>query len=120
MFTDVVDLDEFYRSALGQVARRTIRRQIRSVWPDVRGMAVLGLGHATPYLTPFRNEAGWSTGIESWRSHGPALGSMGTGQEPERRRDLLDALAVFEPAGLRTLAELTALPLDARQADPGS
>ncbi len=57
MFTDVIDLDEFYRSPLGHVARRTIRRQIRAIWPDVRAMAVLGLGHATPYLTPFRHEA---------------------------------------------------------------
>lgn len=57
MFTDVIDLDEFYRSPLGHVARRTIRRHIRAIWPNVRGMAVLGLGHAAPYLTPFRQEA---------------------------------------------------------------
>lgn len=57
MWNDVIDLDEFYRSQLGHVARRTIRRRIRSVWPDVRGMTVLGLGYATPYLRQFRNEA---------------------------------------------------------------
>src|SRR3546814_766455 len=57
MWTDVIDLDEFYRSNLGQVARRLIRRRIRAIWPDVRGMSVLGLGYAVPYLRPFRGEA---------------------------------------------------------------
>ncbi len=58
MWTDVVDLSEFYRSRLGQVARRIIRRRLREIWPDVRGMSVLGLGYATPYLRQFRDEAG--------------------------------------------------------------
>lgn len=78
MFADVIDLDEFYRSPLGQVARRTIRRQIRAVWPNVRGMAVLGLGHATPYLTPFRSEAERvlaiapaAQGVIAWPNGGP-------------------------------------------------
>lgn len=57
MWTDVIDLDEFYRSPLGHVAIRVLRRRIRAVWPDVRGMTVLGLGYATPYLRQFRNEA---------------------------------------------------------------
>ncbi len=57
MYTDVVDLREFYGSSLGHVAQRMIRRRIRSLWPDLRGQAVLGLGYATPYLTPFREEA---------------------------------------------------------------
>lgn len=57
MWTDVVDLHEFYRSRLGQVARRMIRRRIRELWPDTHGMTVLGVGYATPYLRPFLDEA---------------------------------------------------------------
>ncbi|MBL4721352.1 MAG: methyltransferase domain-containing protein [Alphaproteobacteria bacterium] len=57
MWTDVVDLNEFYHSPLGQTARRIIRPRIRALWPNVRGMTVLGLGYAAPYLTPFRKEA---------------------------------------------------------------
>ena len=51
MASDVVDLRDFYRSALGQVARRMIRRAIRRVWPDLHGMRLLGIGYATPFLT---------------------------------------------------------------------
>src|SRR5436189_6282940 len=51
MPSDVVDLRDFYRGALGQVARRMIRRAIRRVWPDLHGMRLLGIGYATPFLT---------------------------------------------------------------------
>ena len=54
MWTDAVDLRDFYATTLGQVARRMIRRRIRPVWPDVTGLSVLGLGYATPFLQPFR------------------------------------------------------------------
>ena len=52
MASDVVDLRDFYRSVVGQVARRMIRNAIERVWPDLRGMRVLGLGYATPFLAP--------------------------------------------------------------------
>ena len=57
MWNDVTDLDEFYRSPLGKMAQRMIRRRVRSVWPDVRGRSVLGMGYATPYLRQFQTEA---------------------------------------------------------------
>ncbi len=57
MYNDAVDLWDFYGTPLGQVARRLIRRRIRAIWPNVSGMTMLGLGYATPYLRPFRDEA---------------------------------------------------------------
>ncbi len=56
MSSDVVDLRDFYRSALGQMARRMIRRAIRRVWPDLRGMRLVGIGYATPFLSVFSTE----------------------------------------------------------------
>jgi hypothetical protein len=56
MTVDVVDLRDFYASRLGHVARRMIRRRIRLLWPDLRGMRLLGLGYAGPYLRMFREE----------------------------------------------------------------
>ncbi|MCP4539199.1 MAG: class I SAM-dependent methyltransferase [Chloroflexi bacterium] len=57
MWTDAIDLRDFYASALGAVARRMIRRRIRALWPDVTGMDVLGLGFATPYISALRPDA---------------------------------------------------------------
>jgi SAM-dependent methyltransferase len=57
MHLDAGDLQKFYDTDLGQIARRLIRAKLREVWPNVKGMAVLGLGYATPYLRPFQGEA---------------------------------------------------------------
>src|SRR5436305_4682212 len=56
MSSDVVDLRDFYRTGLGQIARRMIRGAIRQVWPDLRGMRLLGIGYATPFLPPMSAE----------------------------------------------------------------
>ena len=78
MWSDVIDLRDFYRSTLGQVARRAIRRRVRETWPDTSQMRVLGLGYATPYLVPFRDEAERvisvmpaQQGVLHWPADGP-------------------------------------------------
>jgi SAM-dependent methyltransferase len=57
MWSDVLDLEEFYGSTLGQTTARLLRARLREVWPSVRGETVLGLGYATPLLRPFVEEA---------------------------------------------------------------
>ena len=34
-----------------------IRRRIRTIWPDLHGLSVLGVGYATPFLRQYRDEA---------------------------------------------------------------
>ncbi len=57
MRADVIDLRDFYDGPLGEVARRQIGRRLRTLWPDVRGERVLGMGYAVPYMSPFLPEA---------------------------------------------------------------
>ncbi len=57
MASDVVDLHEFYRTSLGQMATRLIRRRLRRIWPSLGGERLLGSGYAVPYLRPFLEEA---------------------------------------------------------------
>src|SRR5258708_12718725 len=57
MWTDVVDLRDFYATALGRTAQRGIRRRLREMWPDIQGQRLLGLGYATPFLRPFLADA---------------------------------------------------------------
>ncbi|MBM3540916.1 MAG: methyltransferase type 11, partial [Alphaproteobacteria bacterium] len=54
---DVIDLRDFYATGLGRLARRLLRRRLHTLWPDVRGDRVLGLGYATPFLNAFKGEA---------------------------------------------------------------
>src|SRR3989304_8121182 len=54
---DVVELSEFYTRPLGRAARILIARRARTIWPDVKGLRVAGLGFAIPYLSAFGGEA---------------------------------------------------------------
>ena len=83
MWHDVVDLRDFYETQLGAMARRMIRRGVRSMWPDVKGQRVLGLGYATPYLRQFLSEAERtlafmpaSKGVLHWPSEGRGLTAL--------------------------------------------
>src|SRR5579871_2319836 len=80
---DVVYLRNFYGQQLVVVARRFIGRGIRARWSDTRGMRVLGVGYATPYLGLFRGEAERCLalmpapqGVVRWPSSKPALAAL--------------------------------------------
>lgn len=77
---DVIDLREFYASPLGQTARRLTRERIRQIWPNLKGLRVLGVGYATPYLRGLRDEAERALavmpsaqGVLRWPPDGPSL-----------------------------------------------
>ena len=57
MSLDITDLRQFYGRPLGLVVRRLLSQRLHEFWPDVRGMTVMGLGFATPYLGSFRGSA---------------------------------------------------------------
>lgn len=84
MWTDVVDLRDFYATGLGRVARRMIARRIRQLWPDLQGLNVLGLGYVTPFLGVFRGEAERviavmpaAQGVIHWPPGEPGLTALG-------------------------------------------
>jgi SAM-dependent methyltransferase len=83
MFPDVVDLRSFYAQPLGVVSRRLITRAVRARFDNVRGLSVLGIGYATPYLGVFREEAERciaampaAQGVVRWPSTGPTLATL--------------------------------------------
>jgi SAM-dependent methyltransferase len=83
MYSDIVDLRDFYATSLGQVAIRMIRRRIRLIWPDLAGMRLLGMGYAVPYLRPFREEAERALavmpslqGVLPWPPDGPNVTAL--------------------------------------------
>lgn len=47
---DILTYRQFYASALGKTARRTVRSHINSLWPDATNETVLALGYAVPYM----------------------------------------------------------------------
>ncbi|HEY1961232.1 MAG TPA: methyltransferase domain-containing protein [Rhizomicrobium sp.] len=71
MLFDSQTLAAFYESPLGQVTRRLIQRQLKTVWPQLRGLRVLGFGFAVPYLRALSPEAERVVALTP-ETHGPA------------------------------------------------
>src|SRR3954463_12329304 len=79
---DARALSQFYRTVLGQRARRMILSRLRQTWPDLKGQRLLGYGFAIPYLSIFLPE------VERAIALSPA--EMGViGWPPQRRLAVL-------------------------------
>lgn len=58
MALDVPALNAFYASAQGAVVARLLRQRLTALWPESgKGLSILGLGFAAPYLRLWREEA---------------------------------------------------------------
>ena len=57
MWTDAINLKDFYKTSLGQIAQQIIGLKLRELWPNVLRHNVLGLGYSMPYLGLFSGEA---------------------------------------------------------------
>lgn len=58
MSGEVHGLGAFYASPAGAAAGRLVARRLAAMWPSLHGQAVLGIGHAAPYLDLWRDGAG--------------------------------------------------------------
>jgi SAM-dependent methyltransferase len=75
MRVDVLALQRFYASPLGEAAQRAAQRRLGALWPSVEGLDVLGVGYACPYLDRYRASARRvcalmpaEQGVEPWPS----------------------------------------------------
>ena len=99
---DVVDLRSFYSSALGRRAQRSILHAVRGRWSTVGGLAVLGLGFATPYLDELRQDGPERTlsfmpgaqGIVAWPNQGLSASSLVEPTELPLRDSTVDRVLV--------------------------
>ncbi|MFI4964532.1 MAG: methyltransferase type 11, partial [Caulobacterales bacterium] len=57
MRRDVLELRQFYASDLGRAARAMVGRKVLEAWGDARGLDVLALGYATPFVATARDAA---------------------------------------------------------------
>lgn len=85
MRRDVLELRQFYASDLGRAARAMVTRKVVEAWGDGRGLDVLGLGYATPFLAPLLGQARRVTaampaqqGVEVWPAGSGNLAALVT------------------------------------------
>ncbi len=83
MRRDVVSLRTFYAGPLGRAATDMVERKLVEAWGDARGLDVLGVGYATPFLEPFNALARRvvaampaAQGVEAWPTGDPNLACL--------------------------------------------
>ena len=57
MSGEVHGFGEFYESPAGQATARLLRARLETLWPQLHGKAVLGIGYSAPYLSLWQEEA---------------------------------------------------------------
>ena len=96
MRVDVLALQRFYASPLGEATQRAAARRLAALWPNADGLDVLGLGYPAPYLGRFRRGARRvvttmpaAQGAEPWPADG---GPVLTTLAEEARLPFMDAV----------------------------
>ena len=69
---------EFYATPQGAIAVGLVRERLLQLWPDAAGQSVLGLGHAAPYLSVWRDGSArclsaCSGAVSAWPEQGASL-----------------------------------------------
>lgn len=81
MSDEVHGLPEFYRAPLGRVAARLIRARVAALWPETRGLEILGLGWAAPYVALWPGKPGRHIALTP-----EGLGRMPSSAQVQERR----------------------------------
>lgn len=53
----IYDLKNFYGSRAGRLVRRILGGHIHMFWPDIKGLRIVGMGYAVPYLPTLDDDA---------------------------------------------------------------
>jgi len=80
MSADAHAAADFYGTACGSVVARLLRNRVLSMWPELRGQSVLGVGYAAPYMRLWRDHAARCVavtpaqmGVTRWPAGEPSL-----------------------------------------------
>lgn len=102
MQLDVVDLKSFYARPLGRMTRQLILRTIRARWDNMSGLALLGLGYATPYLDDLREGAERAVafmparqGVVAWPAGQLSASSLIDPEEMPLRDSVVDRVLII-------------------------
>ena len=121
MRRDVTQLRTFYGSALGRAAIDMVERKLVEAWGDARGLDVLGVGYATPFLEPFNALARRvvaampaGQGVEPWPMGDPNLACLAGELSLPFQNALFDRIALVH--GLEESEDPAALLREVRRA----
>lgn len=80
MIPSAYQLRDFYKTLGGRIVRRLVRERIESLWPETKGLRVLGSGYAAPYMVQLREDSERAVcvmfreqGVHHWPDDAPNL-----------------------------------------------
>ena len=83
MYVDVRDLREFYATALGRVASRSLGATVHRSWPEARDERLAAIGYCVPWLEHYRDGCERilslmpaAQGAVEWPSGGPSATAL--------------------------------------------
>ena len=86
MAADVHSAADFYGTPCGGMTARLLRERLATIWPELPGQSVLGLGYAAPYLRLWREERRALHRADPGADRRRALAGRGSPTCPARRR----------------------------------
>ena len=95
MRVDVLALQRFYASPLGEAARRAAARRLTALWRQADGLDMLGIGYPTPYLGRLSCDGATRRGDDARRARGGAMAAertVLTALADEARLPFMDAV----------------------------
>ena len=95
------DLKQFYSRRAGRLVRRLLPSHIHEIWPDLKGLSVMGYGYAVPYLRPMLEETQRAFalmpaggGVHFWPEDSKGLVCLSTETELPFATESLDRILV--------------------------
>ena len=120
MRRDIASLRTFYGGPLGRAAIDMVERKLVEAWGQARGLDVLGVGYATPFLEPFNALARRvvaampaGQGVEPWPLGDPNLACLSGELSLPFQNALFDRVALVH--GLEESEDPTALLAEIRR-----
>ena len=59
----VYDLKNFYNGKMGRMVRRVLQSRISEIWPEAKGLHLMGCGYAVPFLRAYKDQSERVTAI---------------------------------------------------------
>lgn len=102
MVDSVYDLRAFYECRKGRLIQPLLQDQIQKIWPDTKGLRVLGCGYAMPFLTPYLEESERVAammpvrfGVHAWEPNGTNLACLAEESELPFETESIDRILLI-------------------------
>ena len=100
--SDAYSLKRFYNKFHGRVMRRILRDHLVDMWPETKGLTVMGYGYTPPYMRPYLEKSERSfvvfpsqLGAHHWPDRAPNLVCVSAEDQLPIETNSIDRIIIF-------------------------